>query len=164
MAKPQPTTSAGHPDAAEILEKVRGSRGIDEAEFLALDHLERNPRQAKRFHNVFRLQVYVAAGEGVEFSGDELVTLARWIAMRLRWPALAHDLDQEPGLLPLLDAFANEERLKGVDGWSDEEQRLRAKYPRWFDDGAVTGVLASSLAGSVHRLPSLRLDDFLTIA
>ena len=50
---------------------------------MALDHLERNPRQAKRFHNVFRLQVYVAAGEGVVVRVSErLFTLARWIAMR----------------------------------------------------------------------------------
>jgi hypothetical protein len=155
---------ADHPEAAETLERVRHSSSVDKAEVVALDHLERNPRQAKRFHNVFRLQVYVAAGEGVEFSGEELVTLARWIAMRLRWPALADDLDQEPGLLPLLDAFANEERPKQVLEWSVEEQRLRTKYGRWFDDGAVTGVLASSLAGSVHRVPSLRFDEFLAIA
>ena len=137
---------------------------VDKAEVAALFHLTRNPRQAKRFHNVFRLQVYVAAAEGVVFDEDRLEMLARWVALRMRWPALADDLDDEPGLLGVLDAFANEELVEPMKEWSAEQLRLRNDYARWFDDGAVTDVLATSKPGTEHRIGSLPLDTLLVVA
>jgi len=164
LASERPSALLGHAQAVEALERVRQSEDVDAAEVAALVHLERNPRQAKRFHNVFRLQVYVAAAEGVEFDKDQLVTLARWVALRLRWPALADDLDYEPGLLGVLDAFANEDLAKPRNEWPAEAQRLAEVYARWFADGKVTGVLASSKAGVIHRVGSLPLDEFLVVA
>lgn len=40
--------------------RIRDSGEVIAAEFSALKYLERNPRQIKRFHNAFRLQLYVA--------------------------------------------------------------------------------------------------------
>jgi hypothetical protein len=158
-----PARADADPQAAELLERVRTSPEVDAAELAALAHLELNPRQAKRFHNAFRLQVYVAAAEGVTFGGDQLLALARWVALRLRWPALADDLDHEPGLLKLLDAAANEETTD-VAHLSPEEQRLREAYTRWFEDGVVTGVLLVSREGAARRVSQLPLDTFLTVA
>jgi hypothetical protein len=160
LTSEQPSALPEHAQAVEALERMQQSEHVDAAEVAALVHLERNPRQAKRFHNVFRLQVYVAAAEGVAFDKDRLVTLARWVALRLRWPPLADDLDHEPGLLGVLDAFANEE----LDEPTAEEKRLIKVYARWFEDGEVTGVLASSKPGMIHRVGSLPLDQFLVVA
>ena len=149
--------------ADKLLQEARHSEHVDTAELAALSHLELNPRQAKRFHNVFRLQVYVAAADGVDFTEDQLLALARWVALRLRWPALADDLDHEPGLLWALDAAANEEKTGATDS-SPEEIRLRALYKRWFSDGSVTGVLLVSREGADRRVSQLPLESFLTVA
>jgi hypothetical protein len=150
-------------DAIERLEHARESDEIGRAEVAALAHLELNPRQAKRFHNAFRLQLYVAAAQGVTFDAEQTRALARWVALRVRWPALADDLEREPGLLKLLDAAANEEKTSD-DDWTEEEQRLRKAYERWFSNGKVTGVLLVSKEGDARRVSRLPLDDFLTVA
>jgi KAP family P-loop domain len=149
--------------AIERLEKSRESRDIDRAEVAALSHLELNPRQAKRFHNVLRFQLHVAAAQGTTFDPEQTLALARWVALRVRWPALADDLDREPGLLKVLDAAANEEKI-GEDDWTEEELRIREHYSDWFDDGQVTGVLLVSKEGEARRVSRLPLDDFLTVA
>jgi hypothetical protein len=159
-AEPEAAT-AGHAQ----LERAREDAQVDAAEIAALTHLELNPRQAKRFHNVFRLQVYVAAAQGVTFGADQTIALARWVALRLRWPALADDLDHDDGLLPLLDAVANEEKSGDLFGeMTPNEKRLMSRYNRWFDDGVVQSVLLTTKEGDAHRVSRLPLDEFLTVA
>jgi hypothetical protein len=67
-------------------------------------YLEANPRQLKRFVNLFRLQLYIAharglfrelVGEGEFQSGYTLDSLAAWIALLMRWPRIAFCLRQE---------------------------------------------------------------------
>ncbi len=157
---PAPTDNAA---AAALLEDVRQSPEVDTAELTAVDWLELNPRQAKRFHNIFRLQVYVAAGGDVRFDDEQLLGLARWVALRLRWPALADDLDQEPTLLKLLDTVANEEKVPETD-WTDEERRLLKEYETWFVHGKVLSVLLEAKGSMSSRTSELPLDRFLPVA
>jgi len=109
------------------------SEGVKAAELVALDFLERNPRQLKRFDNAFRLQLHVAnrtTGNGLDFSPAQLVTLAKWVAIRLRWPLLAEDLDSEEGLLLALEDYANAEQkpreisVPGCERWFKEKKLL----------------------------------------
>src|SRR3954452_23714220 len=57
----------------EPIKRIRDSAEVVEAETAALNYLERNPHQVKRFHNAFRLQLYVASeqsGPRFEMTGD----------------------------------------------------------------------------------------------
>jgi hypothetical protein len=133
-------------------------------EFRALRHLERNPRQIKRFHNAFRLQLYVANEDDrleFDFTADQLIALARWVALRLRWPTLADKIDDEHWLLELLEADANrEEPPAAVSG--EECDQLRERYKRWFGDRRVLDVMRERV--ETRRLSALPLESFLRVA
>lgn len=99
-----------------------------EEEVVRQEFLRPNPRQLKRFDNAFRLQLYVAAAASdwsLDLSRDELLALAKWVAMRLRWPRLAQDLDADPGLLKALEDSAN-------DPTALIDKGLAQRYERWF--------------------------------
>lgn len=147
--------------ATAARERIRTSTEILDAEFEALLHLESNPRQVKRFHNVFLLQLYVAAEGGLQFDGDPLRALARWVALRLRWPRLADALDQEPFLLTLLETKANEEEPPEQIS-EGERLRLEAGYKGWFADQRVATVLREPLRA--RRVTQLPVDKFLPVA
>jgi hypothetical protein len=147
--------------AAERVEKVQDARDVSEAEMRTLKLLEANPRQAKRFHNAFRLQVNVAAAGDAGLTGEQLVALGRWVALRLRWPALADDLDHDPKLLTLLDAVANED-TETAD--APEMKRLRLKYANWVDNSDIRPVLLSSRTDPTTRASNLPFTDFLSVA
>jgi tetratricopeptide (TPR) repeat protein len=94
----------------ERAERIEDSPEVAKAELEALDYLPRNPRQVKRFHNAFRLQLYVANEDpriSFEFTADQLIALARWVALRLRWPDLGDAITRYPDLLVKLEALAN---------------------------------------------------------
>ena len=77
---------------------------VRDAEFGGLEYLDLNPRQVKRFDNAYRLQLHVAStASDLEFRPEQLAAMAKWVAIRLRWPELAEDLDREPGLLAELE-------------------------------------------------------------
>ncbi len=100
---------------------------VRDAEFGALGYLDPNPRQVKRFDNAYRLQLPVAnSASDLEFRPEELAALAKWIAIRLRWPELAEDLDREPGLLTELEQHA----YNGNTGSTDTG--IPERFEQWF--------------------------------
>jgi hypothetical protein len=107
------------------------------------------------------LQLYVAAGEGVGFEGHQLRGLARWVALRLRWPGLAEDLDHEPFLLMVLEALANEEQPPELVS-ETEQKRLQSDYRDWFADQRVATVLREPLRA--RRVTQLPVESFLAVA
>jgi hypothetical protein len=87
------------------------SEDVVAAEFALLEHLPRNPRDLKRFDNAFRLQLHVANGTpgcGLDFTRDELFALGKWVVLRLRWPALARTIDEDPALAGELERHVND--------------------------------------------------------
>jgi hypothetical protein len=75
------------------------------------------------------------------------------VALRVRWPGLAQDIDQEPELLAELERNANDLPL------SDEA--LRQQY-RWFDRDEVANVLREP--EDSRRINALPFQDFLQVA
>jgi hypothetical protein len=130
--------------------------------------LERNPRQVKRFNNAFRLQLALAAGAfQVTFSRDQLGALARWVAIRLRWGALAHAMDDEIQLLGALERKANGRRE--VSKVSAADARLQQKRtPEWFDERRFPDLPELRKALRVDRkaqaISQLPFEAFLQIA
>jgi len=99
----------------ERSERLEDSPEVAEAERVAVALLERNPRQLKRFHNAFRLQLYVANEDPsvpFAFTQDELVALAKWVVVRLRWPDLGNAIAQDHQLLSVIEAAANDDVKK----------------------------------------------------
>jgi hypothetical protein len=121
--------------------------------------LEPNPRQVKRFNNAFRLQLNLAARSfDVTFSPDQLGALARWVAIRLRWAELAHDMDDYDDLLWALETVANVPTPDAADAVRLARQKVRT--PTWFteDDFPELPELLSALKAErpeqqVSRLP-----------
>jgi uncharacterized protein YjbI with pentapeptide repeats len=146
------------------IRRIRDSPDVLEAEVAALTYLEPNPRQVKRFHNAFRLQLYVAsehAQRRFEMSGDELHALAKWVAIRLRWPELADADDREGDLLIALEANANG-RVEEVPLKKAKLDRLMGEHEKWFSNPHLQDVLDEPLD---HRLiAALDRDAFLRVA
>jgi hypothetical protein len=139
------------------------SPDVRDAERLLLKRLEWNPRQVKRFDNAFRLQIYVASHtseRSLHFSREELVALAKWIALRIRWPRLAEDMDRERGpdpernLLKALEDSANGREVR-------LDQALKDHYQRWFEEAQVKEILQIE---PEKRIATLRWDSFVCVA
>ena len=133
------------------------SDDVTYAEFEVLRHLNRNPRQIKRFDNAFRLQLYVensTPGTKLDFTRDQLVAIAKGVALRLRWPTLAEAIDRDAGLLKALEQKANGEAVG--------ELPKDSPWHRWLDDKEVRDVLKET--NQKRRLSSLDQHSFLRIA
>ena len=75
------------------------TKDVTEALLEASEYLSENPRQVKRFINLFRLQIYIANNRGLlinENTQDKTMftplTLAIWVAWCIQWPILARYL------------------------------------------------------------------------
>lgn len=162
--------SGGDEQALDLAEQVAArnivfgdadSKDVRSAEEQLLHLMEGNPRQIKRFDNAFRLQLMMALAAGdqrLSFTLDQLIALGRWVAIRLRWPALATALDEDPTLLAELEARAN-----GVTPSDDEAtKRIVAKWDRWFKEPDVTeALLAPNPDGRMAKIP---FEAFLPVA
>lgn len=155
-AIPAPVVAAAkHRERAR---RIKDSPAVVAAEFAALRFLEPNPRQVKRFHNAFRLQLYVASEDDrvtFDFSDDQLVALARWVALRLRWPGLADAIAREPELLAALEAAANDDL---ADAGTAE---LKQRHAGWLANRATIALVREQLPA--RRLSALRLDAFVRV-
>ncbi len=139
-----------------VSEVIQDSPRVAAAMEAAIPFLERNPRQVKRFHNAFRLQLYVASEDErvrFDFSDAELEVLARWVAMRLRWPRLGDDIVRNPELLRNMEASANGEQPFNQVG---EAKDVRD----WL---AQPGVKALFTTSTAMRLSSLDVKAFLRV-
>ncbi|WP_054493079.1 P-loop NTPase fold protein [Ardenticatena maritima] len=82
-----------------VEERWHESADIRHAIHRALEHLEPNPRQAKRFVNIFRLQTMLAKEVGCLSrvpTDAELDALAAAIVIQMRWPHLARQALTNP--------------------------------------------------------------------
>jgi peptidoglycan hydrolase-like protein with peptidoglycan-binding domain len=101
------------------------------AQEYAVPFLGGNPRQVKRFDNAFRLQLHVASNSdpNLEFTQDQLDVMAKWCAIRLRWPELAVAIDAHEGLLPALEKHANSKATAAPAAAVPKEW---AEFAEWF--------------------------------
>lgn len=116
-------------------------------------HLDANPRQVKRFDNAYRLQLYVANELGVaDFSGPALARYARWVALRLRWPDLAAEIDRRPDLLAALERHVGEpdDEPQAHPFAADLLDRLCAPH-------GVSALFADDAGGGIAALPAAAL-------
>jgi hypothetical protein len=146
----------------ERAERIEDSYEVAAAEFAALRWLERNPRQVKRFHNAFRLQLYVANEDDrvpFDFTESELVSLAKWVVVRLRWPDLGNAIAQQPDLLIAMEAAANDEPSSLPDVLKPDRTAAR---DLWLARKGVRAVMAER--DKSLRMSSLELKDFLRVA
>ena len=113
--------------------RIADDRRLWKALKIGADSLEPNPRQRKRFNNAFRLQFYLA--QDLSLRRDQYIALAKLVAIRLRWPRLAHALDEHhPDLLWALERRANLDgsRFSDIDEAAAATQEGRTA--EWFDE------------------------------
>jgi hypothetical protein len=159
-----PSTVIAEAARRELAERIVDSPEVAQAEFAALPYLERNPRQIKRFHNAFRLQLYVANEDDkvqFDFTAAELVALAKWVVVRLRWPDLGTAIAQDPELLMIMEAAANAEPST-VNPALLEDGQLRQECDRWLARPGVRSVMVE--CDPSQRLSALELKKFLRVA
>jgi KAP family P-loop domain len=124
------------------------------AEFEILQYLQPNPRQVKRFDNVFRLQLHVANSADasqLSFRPGQLVAFGKWIALRLRWPDLAATIDTEPEVLATLEDLIN--KASNEPNHDVVSTEIRERYARWLDDRSLRLILED--ADEDRRVKSL---------
>jgi hypothetical protein len=131
-----------------------------EAERFAVANLHPNPRDVKRFDNAFRLQLHVAAntpGCGLSFDRDELIAIAKWVVIRLRWPDFAAAIDADVALLGRLEAAFNS---PAADAGLDPNG-LESDDHDWVDQPALRSLLADrrprARIGQLHEQTFLRV-------
>ncbi len=93
----------------------------------------------------------------LEFRPEQLSAMAKWVAIRLRWPELAEDLDREPGLLAELEQHAH----SGSNQPPDTD--IARRFSRWFKSAELAGVLLDQIRPSV-RLTDVPPEALLRIA
>lgn len=82
------------------------------------------------------------------------MALGKWVAIRLRWPRLAEDLDRDGDLLKALETHAN--------GSSVSKNDPPRQHEHWFSNTKLLEVLKEE--NPARRLTSLPLDSFLRVA
>jgi hypothetical protein len=143
--------------------RIQSSPEVAKAEFELLELLGSNPREIKRFDNAFRLQLHVANQDPdckLRFSSEELLTLGKWVALRLRWPEFAKAIDDEPNLLEALEDSANQTPSKLP---ANELDHLRQVYARWFRSPELLAFLAVGDSAKARLVSSLEPGSFLRI-
>jgi hypothetical protein len=101
---------------------------------------------------MFRLQLHVTnntPGARVKFYPEDLEAMARWVALRFRWPDLAALIDKDPSLLKNLDQAVNNE--------ADPSEKIM----QWVGDENLKGLLTTERVGA--RITDVPSDTFLRI-
>ena len=138
-----PTPPKEEPDSIQTEARrlfIEDSQLVSDAERAAVAHLNQNPRLVKRFDNLFRFHLYVLLqSEWNQPTSGQLDALAKWVAMRLRWPRLMADIDRNPALLRDIEIGAvGSNAISG--GLADA---YLVEHATWFDDGQIHDVLQS---------------------
>jgi KAP family P-loop domain len=144
--------------------RLEDSPEVAAAERAAVPFLERNPRQLKRFHNAFRLQLYVAnedADVPFDFTEAELVALTKWVVVRLRWPDLGNTIARDPALLLVIEAEANGETQDLAAGLLSGSDRM-VQGNGWLALPGVRVVMHEE--DRSRRMSAIELKAFLRVA
>ena len=136
------------------------SSDVRSAEEAAIGSLRLTPRAVKRFDNAFRLQLQVAnstPGSELTYDVDSLITVAKWVALRMFFQPVARLVDQRPGLLGEL-----EEILLREPESSSFHLRIRELAPEMSRDAIADAGRLLRVRLPECQLSRLPLDSFAT--
>lgn len=142
--------------------------GRDSREFLqarqeGVRRLRNNPRMVKRFDNAFRFQLMVAYGQSgptMDFSLDQQVALAKWVAIQMQWPEFVEDFSLETTLVKFLEDDANKSGSIPITGSTKLELKWasHSEMPalsKAFEDDSVSRRIAPLLQRHIRILPKV---------
>lgn len=135
---------------------------LDDVVKMAAPALENNPRQVKRFLNLYRLRAVLAesegllAGENEEPVGDTITLpqLAKFVVISIRWPTFVTDVVNDQTALKRLSKFAND---------SDEDISEHDVWQDWGDEGSLLDLLGYG-DGERYRMDSVSVIDLQKIS
>jgi len=139
---------------APVIDRAGFAQGdIREAIAFASNLLKENPRQVKRFINLFRLQVYVADERKMLSDGNDFGLtprkLAVWVAWYMQWPDIVKLLSSAANGTELSKylLYLSKEHLERIDdkdpaaGWrftEPEDYLRRLREMRSLQEGEIT--------------------------
>ena len=89
----------------------------------ALNYLEKNPRQVKRFLNIFRLTIILNIRQRGPLSKKDFQQLAKWIALSMRYPEFAKKIQLNNDLLTRFENAASDDvawaKINNKTEWKD---------------------------------------------
>jgi hypothetical protein len=90
---------------------------------------------------------------GLTFTKDELIAIAKWVVIRLRWPEFAAAIDADIGLLERLELTFNSAADGNLEASSGDQV--------WVDQLALRSLLADrrprARIGQLHEQTFLRV-------
>ena len=120
--------------------------------------MDPNPRLLKRFANAYRLQLHVATlmdHEEVDLRPSQLVAFAKWVLIRLQWPALAVSLDADADgeLLASLEERSGHKGATRPKGGPRAQNKPAPAWTKWLEDARLNDLL--QLGGEPARISNL---------
>jgi hypothetical protein len=124
--------SAQRPDLVDIVSD-KDSPTVNNIVLTVAPALDYNPRRIKQFINTFRLQTHIASRTGLFAEPDPeskyapltLERLGKFVAIMLRWPLLAADLDRDHTLLSDLQEVAWKLQSEADSRWASKKKLIR---------------------------------------
>ncbi|WP_082224597.1 KAP family P-loop NTPase fold protein [Halolamina rubra] len=135
---------------------------LDDIVEMAAPALGNNPRQVKRFLNLYRLRAVIAESEGLLAGvGDnpvgDMITLpqlAKFVVISIRWPSFVTTVANDPTALNRVSGYANGEEYN-----IEEYDVLKS----WADTDALLELLAHG-AGKRYRMENVSIVDLKRIS
>ncbi len=115
----------------EILDEYETN--LEEIVDMVVPALGSNPRQVKRFMNLYQLRAVLAHVEGVLELGDSispnkitLPQLAKFVIISIQWPQLISKIYNDPTALDRLIAWREEKEgdIEGLEQWASDPELL----------------------------------------
>lgn len=116
------------------------NKAVQETISAAADYFNYNPRQVKRFINLYRLQTYIAQERKLlEHPGFQLDMLGELLILNMAWPRVTTALRRDQTFIERLEKAAELRRkLRNVPASEPRYKEWKDQFERYLEDGLIT--------------------------
>jgi hypothetical protein len=116
------------------------NKAVQETISAAADYFNYNPRQVKRFINLYRLQTYIAQERKLlKNPGFQLDTLGNLLILNMAWPRVATAIRRDRTFIDRLEAAANlKTKLRNLPSTESKYEEWKGQIERYLEDGLIT--------------------------
>jgi hypothetical protein len=116
------------------------NKAVQETISAAADYFNYNPRQVKRFINLYRLQTYIAQERKLlKNPGFQLDTLGNLLILNMAWPRVATAIRRDRTFIDRLEAAANlKTKLRNLPSTESKYEEWKGQIDRYLEDGLIT--------------------------
>jgi hypothetical protein len=116
------------------------NKAVQETISAAASYFGYNPRQVKRFINLYRLQTYIAQERKLlKNPGFRLDTLGNLLILNMAWPRVATTLRRDRTFIDRLEEAANlKMKLRNLPSTEPKYEEWKGQIDRYQEDGLIT--------------------------